>query len=136
MRATLIAEIASIRPRHRCRGDNAKADEIYGELQLQFGHGIDAVETRFGRSARMLAERLQFGHGIDAVETMRKAAAKSAAAKLQFGHGIDAVETGNGHGWIAVAAEASIRPRHRCRGDLARANNSREQLERFNSATA
>ncbi len=38
---------------------------------LQFGHGIEAVETTAPRSGRSGCLRLQFGHGIEAVETLQ-----------------------------------------------------------------
>ncbi len=48
-----------------------------------------AVAAGFNRAT----VNLQFGHGCDAVETRPTAAARTPCCSLQFGHGCDAVET-------------------------------------------
>ncbi len=94
---------------------------------------------RTAAAAAAAAEKtpLQFGHGIDAVETEVYGAARTFEYKLQFGHGIDAVETPSLVGEAPYHTfKASIRPRHRCRGDLRGLPRGCHALQCFNSATA
>ena len=111
-------------------------------VELQFGHGGEAVEIRsslrpafrsrgcFNSATAAKPWRwqpvsvltsspctLQFGHGGEAVEMHPSGIASSRSAMLQFGHGGEAVEIGPTVPHHAPGACASIRPRRRSRGD-------------------
>src|SRR6185437_2440252 len=61
--------------------------------QLQFGHGIAAMENRGYPTSATLGKSLQFGHGIAAMENNISAIKGIAPSTvLQFGHGIAAME--------------------------------------------
>ena len=61
--------------------------------ELQWGHGLSAVETGADWSALKLPNLLQWGHGLSAVETSTTDEREVLTAQLQWGHGLSAVET-------------------------------------------
>ncbi len=66
----------------------------------------------FRRSVWVNQLALQFGHGIEAVETATIGVGLSYSEMLQFGHGIEAVETVRMVDDGGLMRTASIRPRH------------------------
>ena len=135
--------MASIRPRLLCRGNVGTIfeDSPLG-LELQFGRGCYAAETRFrvrvgsmneGASIRprllcrgnpillvlrrRRREPLQFGRGCYAAETIRDDWGRFWAVLLQFGRGCYAAETIDLTDAGEPAILASIRPRLLCRGN-------------------
>ena len=64
-----------------------------------------------GKSSASRAIELQWGHGGEAVENNCTGTPRGCTAPLQFGHGGEAVENGSEVGDRRVDLRASIRPR-------------------------
>ena len=63
-------------------------------ILLQWGHGVEAVETPPTHQPMLEALALQWGHGVEAVETSKRAQQNPPLQfGLQWGHGVEAVET-------------------------------------------
>ena len=81
-------------PRRRGRGNHLERENIEVAIVLQWGHGVEAMETL-----------LAWAHpGVNIKE-------------LQWGHGVEAVETSGGHSISPVLLQASMGPRRRGRGN-------------------
>ncbi|WHZ15034.1 MAG: hypothetical protein OJF52_001875 [Nitrospira sp.] len=132
---------ASMGPRHLCRGiGNGFYSGLHYSEQLQWGHGISAVESTFVGMMAIAGIMLQWGHGISAVESDRiprnsrsHSRFNGATASLpwnpcypsawcrsypmlQWGHGISAVESVKSIVTKDQGVIASMGPRHLCRG--------------------
>src|SRR4051794_10138115 len=79
---------------------------------------------------------LQFGHGMRAVEYLDPMQYTWCKKELQFGHGMRAVEYNNCTGQRTETMLASIRPRHESRGILQVPGRRGGTVRGFNSATA
>ncbi len=72
-----------------------KVETLFGEEQLQWGHGEFAVENATLEEMKLEEIELQWGHGEFAVENgVHSRAAPRLDAVLQWGHGEFAVENG------------------------------------------
>ena len=69
---------------------------------------------------------LQWGHGISAVESACGRSRKAFEPELQWGHGISAVESGTDRDERTAAENASMGPRHFCRGISRLTHNTTE----------
>ncbi len=150
-------------PRRRRRG-NDKASQFLKAFatQLQWSHGVAAVETTFAISAAILTyQPLQWSHGVAAVETAlagRRAGEGGRASMeprrrrrgnrrpacrpdprcwpLQWSHGVAAVETASDGRRSAGVRLASMEPRRRRRENVGQGDGREAQERRFNGATA
>ncbi len=106
-----------------------------GTFELQFGHGMGAVETAVTASS---GNRFSGFNSATAWEPWRRGVVTQAGtifSPLQFGHGMGAVETNRCRYHRLPHPVASIRPRHGSRGDFGRLCARTVQMS-FNSATA
>ena len=113
---------ASMGPRPFSRGNvNAKDSTLLGRTQLQWGHGLSAVEmsTPSKRGARR-AKALQWGHGLSAVEMARSRTLRRHRPPLQWGHGLSAVEIQRASPELDIPRRASMGPRPFSRGNTPR----------------
>ena len=114
-----------------------------GVFELQWGHGVSAVERspgaarsvraapasmgprRFSRGKReghvwwTSMTALQWGHGVSAVERCARSKADAMVRLLQWGHGVSAVESQPPHRLRQGARSASMGPRRFSRGKAA-----------------
>ncbi len=111
--------VASIGPRHRCRGNSRSWDQC-AALTIRFNWATASLPWKRPRnSARRTSSRCFNWATASLPWKPRKASTRARAhAKLQLGHCIAAVETRERLGALRHVEGASIGPRHRCRGNL------------------
>ncbi len=107
-----LQHVASMGPRHCCRGIEDPMKDVPHVFELQWGHGIAAVESTELSAVNDASTALQWGHGIAAVESSRP---------------VDDPE---------ADPQASMGPRHCCRGILRGLRLFHFQTPGFNGATA
>ena len=103
--------LASIRPRHQCRGCREKRGYKPNPILLQFGHDTNAVDATVAADIGVPQVKLQFGHDTNAVDAPGDLAGQ------------------------AEPRSASIRPRHQCRGCGLATEYAIVLPDSFNSAT-
>jgi len=86
-------------------------DMAFKHLQLQWGHGDEAVEEPRGSAPTTTSIQLQWGHGDEAVEEAASATVPVAVAVLQWGHGDEAVEEQESLDHYEHVVKASMGPR-------------------------
>ena len=138
--------VASIRPRHQCRGCHIWHTTADGHL-LSFNSattpmpwmrcpgtpcppgpgGFNSATTPMPWMHSWLQSpwasttlRLQFGHDTNAVDATIQVTKETARQLLQFGHDTNAVDAAVARPAALRRAHASIRPRHQCRGCMVR----------------
>ena len=110
----VVRDVASMGPRHFSRGKEPEPTPARaGSRELQWGHGISAVES---------------------LPTTRKIVLN--VFGLQWGHGISAVESHCGQNDQRTQYHASMGPRHFSRGKPPPHATTRRRTRSFNGATA
>ena len=71
---------------------DARAPEHLHVEQLQWGHGLAAVDGQFHGGAFAQALKLQWGHGLAAVDGSPPTSCSTRSPGLQWGHGLAAVD--------------------------------------------
>ena len=114
-----------------------KLAERATQLQLQFGHGIIAVENfRLRGPGRRATHRFNLATASSPWRTYFVSDPESRGGVLQFGHGIIAVENAGDQAVGLDEVGASIWPRHHRRGERGSARLRRRVFAGFNLATA
>ena len=89
----------------------------FGQLLLQWGHGISAVESPNQSIAANATSALQWGHGISAVESARTPGSRSSSCSCFNGATASLPWNPAQRTSFAVSTfQASMGPRHLCRG--------------------
>ena len=153
--------VASMGPRHECRGEGEAWLIPYKRSELQWGHGTNAVERALGgqgghsRDCASMGPRhecrgeaasgpivtigaasLQWGHGTNAVESKTSHGFTNESSPLQWGHGTNAVESRRRERLPLHVRLASMGPRHECRGERRPWGRPGGRRSGFNGATA
>jgi hypothetical protein len=126
-----MATIDELATAHQAHG---REHRLPGAMRITRPTG-QCGDVTLAQCFELVDAELQFGHGIGAVETIGERTGQRDQLRLQFGHGIGAVETSFVPPALAILLDTSIRPRHWCRGDQAQ-RNCRQYGRNFNSATA
>ena len=109
---------ASIRPRHQCRGCQAKNQHFAAKLGLQFGHDTNAVDAR-GPAVRPGRRAAGFNSATTPMPWMRQPDCRLSGTERRFNSATTPMPWMLGTNVkLTVANPASIRPRHQCRGCL------------------
>src|SRR5262245_26470687 len=107
-----------MRPRHRCRGEQRLAT-----MKARYPNGFNAATASMPWRTMTWPPTSCAPASFNAAtasmpwRTMDSPEYRRYLAALQCGHGIDAVENPAGEYDVEVKVDASMRPRHRCRGE-------------------